>query len=132
MEYTDAPTATVATMSCPRCGHTLPAQAQRCDKCDWHRDEHPQSAAGHASDAFAVLLSAVPGLGHIYKGHTVLGLFILLVVTPLALVISLLAATATAGFALGLLPLYWIAVMIHVWAIDDRVGPQHEDEGEQF
>lgn len=133
MEYTDAPIAIApATTTCPRCRNALPSNARYCGKCGWSRDDHPHSAEGHASDAFAVLLSIMPGLGHIYKGHRLLGMFLLLVATPMAVLISLLAATATAGFALGLLPLYWIAVMVHVWAIDDRVGPQHEDEGEQF
>ena len=30
------------------------------------------------------------------------------------------------------LPIYWIAVMVHVWAIPDRVVPPAEDEGEQY
>lgn len=116
---------------CPLCAHLLPLGAQECDRCDWRKENQTQSAEGKASDAFAVLLSIVPGLGHIYKGHTVAGLFLFLVATPMAVLLALLAATATAGFALGLLPLYWIAVMIHVWAIDDRVGST-EDPGEQL
>lgn len=134
MEYTDAPSAATVTpsgMICPHCDHLLPANSQRCDQCGWHREEE-QSAEGKASDAFAVLLSLVPGLGHIYKGHTVLGLFITLVLTPMALLTTLLAATATAGFALLLLPLYFIAVMAHVYSIEDRIGPLANDLGEQY
>lgn len=132
MEYTDAPATLAAqTMSCPRCGHQLPADATACDRCGW-KHEGDETAEGKASDAFAVLLSVVPGLGHIYKGHTMMGLLLLFVATPMALGLALLAATATAGFAVLLLPLYFMAVMIHVWGIEDRVGPTKKDEGEQY
>jgi len=43
-----------------------------------------------------------------------------------------LAAIASAGFGAGLFFLYLIAVMIHVWGIEDRVVPTKEDEGEQY
>ncbi len=131
MEYTDAPTQTAATMSCPHCGHEMPTHAPVCDHCSWTR-ENDETAEGKASDAFAVLLSVVPGLGHIYKGHTMVGLLLVFVATPMAIVLALLAATATAGFAVLLLPLYFMAVMIHVYGIEDRVGPAKADEGEQY
>src|SRR4051812_31241984 len=40
MEYTDAPAqveqqVSVDTIQCPYCGHTLPANATVCDRCDW-------------------------------------------------------------------------------------------------
>ncbi len=101
-----------------------------CDHCGWTR-EGDETAEGKASDAFAVLLSIVPGLGHIYKGHTMLGLLLVFVATPMAIGLALLAATATAGFAVLLLPLYWLGVMFHVYGIEDRVGPK-ADEGEQY
>ena len=91
-----------------------------------------ETAEGKASDAVAVMLSAVPGLGHIYKGHKLVGALLMLVATPMAVGIALLAATATAGFALLLLPLYWFAVMFHVWSIEDRVVTPERDEGEQY
>jgi hypothetical protein len=131
MEYTDAPsTQGVETMTCPLCGRQLPKDAPGCDHCDWTRD-NPETAEGKASDAFAVLLSIVPGLGHIYKGHKLLGLLLVFVATPMAVGIALLAATATAGFAVLLLPLYWLGVMFHVYGIEDRVGPA-KDEGEEY
>jgi hypothetical protein len=131
MEYTDAPTQIAETMSCPQCGRELPADAQVCDGCGWKR-EGDETAEGKASDAFAVLLSIVPGLGHVYKGHTMVGLLLIFVATPMAVGMALLAATATAGFAVLLLPLYWLAVMIHAYGIEDRVGPAKADEGEQY
>jgi hypothetical protein len=102
-----------------------------CDHCDWTGAEH-ETAEGKASDAFAVVLSIIPGLGHIYKGHTLVGLLLIFVATPMAVGLALLAATATASFAVLLLPLYWLAVIFHVYGIEDRVGPPKKDEGEEY
>ena len=55
----------------------------------------------------------------------------MLVATPMAVGVALLAATATAGFALATSPLYWFGVMFHVWGIEDRRRYAREDEGEQ-
>ena len=133
MEYTDAPStqAPVNAMSCPLCGHSLPKDAVECDHCHWTRPKH-ETAEGKASDAFAVLLSIIPGLGHIYKGHKLVGMLLMFVATPMAVGLALLAATATAGFAVLLLPFYWLAVMFHVYGIEDRVGPPKKDEGEEY
>ena len=69
MEYTDVPTTKAASseaekMPCPYCGHLLPKDAKSCNRCDWTRGA-TETAEGKASDAMAVLLSIVPGLGHI-------------------------------------------------------------------
>ena len=45
---------------------------------------------------------------------------------------ALLAATGTAGFALLLLPIYWIAVMFHVYGIEDRIPSAATDDGEEY
>lgn len=136
LEYTDAPPTETKpddsdTMPCPLCGQPLPKDAQRCDRCDWTRREESETAEGKASDAMAVLLSVIPGLGHIYKGHKLIG-FLLMTGAPLAVALALLAATATAGFGLGLMVFYWFAVMFHAYAIADRVTPGIKDEGEQY
>ena len=136
MEYTDAPTSETqaigaTTMQCPLCKNVLPKDAESCDRCDWTRQGKPEGAEGKASDAFAVLLSVLPGLGHIYKGHRLIGL-LLIIGAPFAVGLSALAATATAGFGLGLMALYWIGVMIHAYAIVDRVSPEKHEEGEQY
>ncbi len=136
MEYTDAPPSETKpddsdTMPCPLCGNTLPKDAQSCDRCDWTRREESETAEGKASDAVAVLLSVIPGLGHIYKGHKLIG-FLLMAGAPLAVGLALLAATATAGFGLGLMVFYWFAVMFHAYGIADRVTPGIQDEGEQY
>src|SRR5450432_4193215 len=56
------------------------------------------TAEGAASDMVAVMLSIVPGLGHIYKGYRVLGVLLMFVGMPMALALALLIATGTAGF----------------------------------
>ena len=136
MEYTDAPLSETSpneteTMSCPLCGAALPKDARSCSQCDWTRETPSEGAEGKASDLVAMLLSVVPGLGHVYKGHKFVGaLFIL--GAPLAVGLSALAATATAGFGLGLMVFYWFAVGFHAYAISDRVTPGIKDEGEQY
>jgi hypothetical protein len=135
MEYTDAPTQAESvlppgTMACPYCGTVLPQKAEACTNCDWTR-EATIPAEPKASDAMAVLLSIIPGLGHIYKGHRVTGALLMLLITPVAIAFSFLAAFASAGFGLGMLVFYWLAVMIHAWAAEDRIGDR-PDEGEQY
>ena len=134
MEYTDAPTqpapVSFDTMQCPFCGTALPANARACTNCDWTL-KASKPAEPKASDAMAILLSIIPGLGHIYKGHRVMGALILFLITPTAIAFAILAAIASAGWGILMLIPYWGAVMLHVWAIDDRV-PQKPDEGEQY
>src|SRR5215212_4383289 len=94
MEYTDAPTTEAPAapsdmMPCPYCGHMLPNDAESCPNCDWTRAA-TETAEGQASDAVAVVLSVIPGLGHIYKGHKVLGAVLMLVGTPMAIGIAAL------------------------------------------
>ena len=91
-----------------------------------------ETAEGKASDAIAVLLSVMPGLGHIYKGHKVMGMLLIFAGTPMAVGLALLIATGTAGFGVALLPVYWLAVMVHVYAIQDRVLQPTNDDGEEY
>lgn len=91
-----------------------------------------ETAEGKASDVIAVLLSVVPGLGHIYKGHKVLGMLLVFAGTPMAVALALLIATGTAGFGVALLPVYWLAVMVHVYAVRDCVSPATNDDGEEY
>jgi len=90
-----------------------------------------EGAEGKASDLVAMLLSVIPGLGHVYKGHKLIGILLILG-APLAVALSALAATATAGFGLGLMVFYWFAAGFHAYAISDRVTPGIRDEGEQY
>src|SRR2546427_1191586 len=135
VEYTDAPAIQPASgeagkMPCPYCGHLLPKDAQSCDQCDWRRAATTETAEGKASDAVAVILSIIPGLGHIYKGHKLAGILWMFGAIPVGLFV-LLAAFASAGWGLGLFFFYLIAVMLHAYAVDDRV-PTREDEGEEY
>jgi len=134
LEYTDAPVSepalTADHMNCPLCGHVLPKDAQSCDRCDWVRAE-TDTAEGKASDLVAVMLSVVPGLGHVYKGYKVLGLLFVIGAFG-ALLCGALAATATAGFGLALIPIYWFGVMFHVYGIEDKIAPTAKDDGEEY
>ena len=92
-----------------------------------------ETAEGKASDAIAVLLSVLPGLGHIYKGYKVIGMLLIFAGTPMAVGLAALIATGTAGFGVALLPVYWLGVMVHVYAIKDRVlPPPTNDDGEEY
>jgi hypothetical protein len=135
LEYTDAPTlepiADADTMNCPLCGHVLPKDAESCDRCDWVRRPDTSTAEGKASDLVAVMLSVIPGLGHVYKGYKVLGLLFVIGAFG-ALLLGALAATATAGFGLFLIPIYWFGVMFHVYGVEDKIAPATKDEGEEY
>jgi hypothetical protein len=134
VEYTDAPTqpqpSSTDTMACPYCGATLSKGANTCTRCDWTR-EATTPGEPKASDAMAILLSIVPGLGHIYKGHRVMGAILLFLVTPVAVAFGFLAAFASAGFGIGMLVFYWFGCMMHCWGIEDRAATK-PDEGEQY
>lgn len=136
VDYTDAPAIQPASggagkMPCPYCGHLLPKDAQSCDRCDWTRSATAETAEGKASDAVAVLLSIIPGLGHIYKGHKLAGFLWMAGAVPAGIFVFL-AAIASAGFGFGLFFFYLIAVMLHAYAVDDRVAPPKPDDGEEY
>src|SRR5467141_5189859 len=124
VKYTDAPpthseSSAGDKMPCPECGHLLQSDAQSCDRCDWKRGA-TETAEGKASDAIAVILSIIPGLGHIYKGHKLAGFLWMLGAIPAGIFVFI-AALASAGFGAALFFLYLIACMIHVWGIEDWV-----------
>ena len=136
VEYTDAPPSRPEPtagdkMPCPYCGHPLPKDAESCDRCDWTRSGTTETAEGKASDAVAVILSVIPGLGHIYKGHKLAGFLWMAGAIPVGIFVFL-AAIASAGFGIGLFFFYLIAVMLHAYAVDDRVVAPREDEGEEY
>src|ERR1043165_7857715 len=118
-------------MECPLCGHILPKNAEAGDRCDWVRSD-TETAEGKARDAGAVMLSVIPGLGHVYKGYKLIGLLFFFGAIG-ALLAGGLAATATAGFGLFLIPIYWFGCMFHVYGIHDRVASTAKvDEGEEY
>lgn len=115
------------TRICPLCGAKLdPAHPDECPRCDWvpgapeSPEEEPR--AGTPRDLAAMIVSVVPGLGHIYKGHKIVGA-LLFAGGVLALAICSVIATATMGLGLLLIPVYWIGVMLHVYWLEDRALP---------
>ncbi len=45
----------------------------------------------HAHNEIAAVLSIVPGLGHIYKGHYEMGLFLMFLGMPIALFVGIIS-----------------------------------------
>ena len=124
MPTTNANPPLTETRACPLCGTALlPDKPDECPHCDWVRGEERHPLAGFR-DRASVFLSVAPGLGHIYKGHRLLGAIIMLG-SSFAFAFCFLAGAASAGWGLLLLPLYWGAVMLHVYWTDDRALHHH-------
>ena len=114
------PPPTETRTHCPLCDAALdPQNSNECPKCDWVTGYRRRTYGGTPRDTASAALSIVPGLGHIYKGHYLLGA-ILMIGAVFAFFACGVGATFTAGFALLLLPLYWIGVMMQVYWIEDR------------
>jgi hypothetical protein len=123
------PTETTAAVAqhreCPLCGTALDeANPSECPKCDWVDGYRRRQATpiGTQRDTAAMLLSVVPGLGHLYKGHNTMGV-LMMIGGALAVFAGAVAATATMGLGLFLIPVYWVAVMLHVYWLEDRRIP---------
>src|SRR5262245_33308442 len=116
----DADSKVTETRTCPLCRTTLdPANPNECPKCDWTIGYRRRQAStgGTNRDWAAVVLSAIPGLGHIYKGHNLTG-GLLMLGGVFAILACALAATASAGFGLLLIPLYWAGVMMQAYWLE--------------
>lgn len=57
----------------------------------------------------ALILSVVPGLGHLYKHHYLDAVCLMLLGTPLALFTAAWLSFATLGISLVVVPVVWIA-----------------------
>ena len=111
----------VAVQTCPLCDAPLdPANPSACSRCDWVAKAGSATAHGSLRDQIAVALSVIPGLGHVYKGHRLSGALYMLGAL-FAVVAAMVASTATAGFGILLLPLYWLGVMLQVYFLEDLV-----------
>jgi hypothetical protein len=104
-------------MHCPLCRAELPDDATSCTRCDWVRDlampEFPRD------DWIAAALSFVPGLGHLYKGHLIPGILLLLILGPLYLLAVFWLVPHTFGASL-LLPAVFVAVCAtHAYRLAD-------------
>jgi len=122
----DADSKVTETRTCPLCGTTLSSDnPNECPKCDWTIGYRRRldASAGSNRDVAAVFLSIVPGLGHIYKGHPLTGA-LLMMGGFFAAFACALAAAASAGFGLLLIPLYWAGVMMQVYWLEDRRKPK--------
>ncbi len=126
------PPSTTEYQDCPLCGtHLDPAHPTECPKCDWvlgyRRQQEFSQHPANMRDRVALLLSVVPGLGHVFKGHRVLGP-VLMACTLLVIFFVLVTVSATAGLALLLIPTYWSAVMLHAYWIEDVAGHHRADQ----
>jgi hypothetical protein len=74
----------------------------------------------HANNLIAALLSIVPGLGHIYKGHFEAGLLWMFLGMPFAIWIGILFGLATAGIGLLFPILCWAALVFDAYNEKDR------------
>lgn len=116
------PDATVSpiTQTCPLCGAPQ-KNADECTLCDWVRQpEEPAAAERNPRDIIAVLLSVIPGAGHIYKGHMIPGIIAMVLVIPLVVV----ASATFMFFGLLLIPLYWTVVMVLAYLAEDLKYPE--------
>lgn len=74
----------------------------------------------HAHNEIAALLSIVPGLGHIYKGHYAVGLLWMFLGIPFAIWIGILLSLATAGLGLFFPILCWVGLAWDAYNERDR------------
>ena len=79
----------------------------------------------HAHDEIAAALSIVPGLGHIYKGHYQMGLFLMFLGMPIAIFVGIISILGTAGVGL-LFPIgCWAALAYDAYGKKDRRHHHH-------
>jgi hypothetical protein len=76
--------------------------------------------AQYAHNEIAALLSIIPGLGHIYKGHYEAGLLWMLLGMPFAIWIGIMLSLATAGLGLFFPILCWVALAWDAYNEKDR------------
>ena len=70
-----------STTLCGRCGSPLPSPSATCPKCgaspsQGYATRH--AARSRKNPALAAAFAIVPGMGHVYLGHNLKGLFFLL------------------------------------------------------
>ena len=105
-------------MQCPLCHALLPDDSTACTACDWIRQSDEPN--DDFRNRVAALISVVPGLGHLYKGHLILGGFVFFVIGPLLLALCLFLAAGTLGLSVLVLPVFVAGVMFHAYHAVDR------------
>jgi hypothetical protein len=79
----------------------------------------------HAHNEIAAVLSIVPGLGHIYKGHYEMGLTWMFLGMPIAIFVGIISILGTAGVGL-LFPIgCWAALTYDAYRKKDRRHHHH-------
>jgi len=79
----------------------------------------------HAHNEIAAVLSIVPGLGHIYKGHYGTGFFLMFLGMPIAIFVGIISILGTAGVSL-LFPIgCWAAVAYDAYRKKDMRHQHH-------
>ena len=76
--------------------------------------------ARHAQDEIAAILSILPGLGHIYKGHYAAGFLWMFFGMPAAIWIGILLGLATAGVGLLVPIICWVGLAVDAYNEKNR------------
>ncbi len=130
MPTTEVTSPETQTHDCPLCGTPLdPVHPSECTRCDWvvgyrrrqREVQDPSRNPRHVRDRAALVLSVIPGLGHIYKGHKLLGALLMLGTLIVGFFVTA-TVSATGGGALLLIPIYWSAVMLHAYWLEEIPG----------
>ena len=108
------------TEQCPLCGTELPLNANECNRCDWVRTQpDSERRPPNPRDMAAAILSIIPGAGHMFKGHMMVGALILASIP----VLLIAAFMFTMFFGWFLVPVYWIAVAADAYIRKDLTPP---------
>ena len=97
----------------------------------------PSAELVNAENEIAAVLSIVPGLGQVYKGHFTIGFVWMLFGMPLAIWIGVLLSLATAGLGLLVPIVCWAGLAVdayyrrdlrkHHWFLPTSDGADEDD-----
>lgn len=111
---TQAPHQTI--QRCPLCGADLTASGDACTRCDWvpgyGQVQLSKTKERRPRDIAAVVLSVVPGAGHVFKGYLWPGVAIAVVGLPVVFILAA-ALHVMIGWMVPLI--FWPAVMLDAY-----------------